>query len=245
MNCKEFEQNVDAFLDSEVDVHDVRDIEAHISGCEICAARLNELRRAGGALREQMAVSAPATIDRAVMAAFRQQHGAPVESTGLWGIITGRVSMPRWAFAGLMLFAAVAGVYAYWLGKSGVSQDEFASKESIVDKTTVSDSPNKLTPSDQNETPAQPEDTNVPVIKMVRVPYYKEKVVTRFVIRERMVTKPASNSAKSEDVPEVSIIENDIKASNQPTETDLKGFESVPEIKATIIKKGDEDEKEK
>jgi anti-sigma factor RsiW len=68
MNCEDIERLADAYVDDELDLERTLALEAHLSTCEACTARLDRIRGVRQALRTVPYFRAPATLAERVRA---------------------------------------------------------------------------------------------------------------------------------------------------------------------------------
>ena len=81
MNCTDFESQVDALLDGELDALHSGDLEAHARECAACAATLHARRTLQSALQNpQLAFPAPAALRQK----FAVESFSPLRSLRLW-----------------------------------------------------------------------------------------------------------------------------------------------------------------
>ncbi len=108
MSCEKLEHKILTYADGRISDAALREVEAHLSACADCRARVAEFRSVSGLLDELPAVEPSLAFD----ARLRERIAAePAESWLAW-----LVPAPRLAFA-LSLLA----VLAVWIGNGPVS----------------------------------------------------------------------------------------------------------------------------
>lgn len=240
MKCIDVKENLDALLDGEAGILNEREIENHLETCGSCRVEFENLSAIGGILKNNLAISAPTILDEKVFSGFDSFHAEKPKPTkekiGWFGI-------PRFAFAAALLLFAIGITSAFQLGKMS------ASKISVV-LPEVAESKDVNQVAEVNDA-NQIEDnlkTEKPIIKIIEVPVIKEKIVEVPVIKEKVITRTVyieknrktekenkilPNSTTNNDV----AMESSIKENGYVTQTDLKGFQPVSQVKIKITRK--------
>jgi anti-sigma factor RsiW len=76
--CDERAEALSAFLDGELPPEERRELERHLSGCDGCRERLEELRELGEGLRAWPDADPPEWIGRAALERARRSRAAPL-----------------------------------------------------------------------------------------------------------------------------------------------------------------------
>lgn len=244
MKCIDTKENLDAFVDGEIEISLAEGIKRHLENCAACQAEFKSLQVINGSLKQNLRVSAPAFLDEKVLSAFKAFHEekrvekvreeTQTEKIGWFGI-------QRFAFAATLILFALATISAFQIGKMSASEvsivmprieenkalmtAEFAGSNPIMDERSI---PTKF--------------IEVPIVreKIIKVPVIKEKIVTKTIYAD----KDKENKVRS-NVPAKNnlALKNSVKDNEYLTQTNLKGFQPVSDFKLKITKEENKDEK--
>lgn len=246
MKCIEVKENLNSFLDGEIDISAKNKIEMHLENCVSCKVELENLQTISSSIKQILPIAVPAFLDEKVLNTFENFHKQknkakekPVK-TGLFGI-------PNLAFATAFILLALFSGSAFQIGRILASNVEVASpaqNENFRElpnenfkKATIAqnDSGEK-----NNEKSPEIKIVEIPVIqeKIVEVPVIKEKIITRTVYVEKTEKKETPNPLKDSTKDNVAL-NSSLKDGSFLTQTNLKDFQPVSEVKARITKKGE------
>ena len=225
MKCIKIKENLDALLDGEVSFSQKREIENHLGMCVSCQTEYENLRTINGVLKQNLAISAPLSLDKKVFSEFKNFHAEKpkekLQKIGWFGI-------PRFAFATALILFTLGIISAFQIGKMS------ASEISVV-----------MPEVQENKIPNQEKTTSekiveVPVIreKIVEVPVIKEKIVTKIIYVNKDEKTDANFPAKKDFV-----LKNKIEDNKYLTRSNLEGFQPVSEMNLRISKEDNQNEK--
>lgn len=246
MNCEKVKESIEAFHDGAINGASGILVEKHLTNCSSCAAELNRLRALRKLLQKDVAPVPSPALDRKLMRAFLEKHERPAKSPSWWSaIFAGSVSIPKPAFAAALIAVAVAITAANFIGRNAAISAG-ANTASTAPAVSLQPSPS----------------TFIEQTKIVEVPVYKERVVTKTVYVERESGGAQKTSKKTSDfntskltaldknrhntidsaVPGLQMSAS-IAENGYFTRTDLKDFEPATESNVRIIRKEKTDEK--
>lgn len=242
MKCIDTKENLDAFVDGEIEISLGEEIERHLENCAACQAEFKSLQVIKGSLKQNLRVSAPAFLDEKVLSAFKAfqqekrvekvKEETQTEKIGWFGI-------QRFAFAATLILFALATISAFQIGKMSASEVSIVVPRIEENKApTTSEFAGNNLKKDERLTPTKI--VEVPVIreKIIKIPVIKEKIVTKTIYadKENKVRSnvPAKNSLA---------LKNSVKDNEYLTQTNLKGFQPVSDFKLKITKEENKDEK--
>lgn len=242
MKCIEVKKNLDALLDDEIRFSEREKIGEHIKTCESCQTEFKNFQTISKSMKQSMPLIAPTYLDQKIIGAFENHHARKQtfeteEKIGWFGI-------PKFAFATAFLLLAIFSGLAFQLGRISASSVEIATS---VNRENIQGLPNKktekvlTTKSDFDEKVGK----ESPEIKIIKVPVVKEKIVKVPVVKEKIVTKIVyvdkqnlMKKRKNNKLPKTTFaLNNSVKEAEFSTQTNLKDFQPVTEIKPQIIKK--------
>ena len=242
MKCINVKENLDALLDGEIELSRQREIENHLENCQSCRAEFENLQAISGILKRNAVISAPKILDEKVFSEFENFHKANQAKKKPQKERIGWFRVPRFAFATAFLLFVLGIFSAFQIGKMSASEISVVMPEVRENKNSdispnVNFTENKL-PDTGNYPPTKI--IEVPVIreKIVEVPVIKEKIVTRTIYLDRKQTEEKEkvirpNFNKNDDVALGSLINDN----GFVTQTNLKGFQPVSQLKVKITKK--------
>jgi hypothetical protein len=248
MKCINIEQKLSELLDGELSSPEKATVETHLESCDSCRNSLANMQLISGNIKQNLAVSAPSLLDENVMNAFKNFYSEKLAEVTTEKPQTQKIGwfgIPKFAFAAALLLFGLVGFTAFQIGKISASEVSIISPE-IKANETVNDLPSKVVAENKEPNVENDEKTKIieiPVIKekIVEVPVIKEKIVTRtiYVDREKTekkenVTRPSFN--RNDDV----AMESSINENGFVTQTNLKGFQPVSDLKVKITKKEEE-----
>lgn len=239
MQCVEVEKLVNWLVDDELESSVKRSVKDHLGECHSCRRVFESMQAVRGTLKNYLPpIAPPSRLDALVMEAFYSKQKQPASSTPQSWLQTifGRLAIPKPAaltFA-TVVFAALFG-FAFQLGRISATDIQMTMP---ADSSAMLQTPpfDKISPVAAAETPA---------VKIVEVPVVREKIVTRFVyLNKRRGERSEVKTARSNPPPPNESLMNDSIAENgYLTQTNLKGFQPVSNIKTSIIKGGTTNEK--
>lgn len=238
MKCVEIEKYTEDFANDELDFANRQKIENHLKECRECRREFEELQNARRLLKNLPAVYASAQFDRRMMKTFQNYRKKQQKKKARMNFRTTvfanfSISKPAFAF-GLLALAVFTGS-AFQLGRMSAPNIEIAEK-------TINQ-------------PAKPNEANqvvqiiekrveIPVIKIVEVPVYREKLVERVVYKERKAVKSSDKGESRKTDFNFQNTATFIQTDDETfTPINLKDFQPVSEIKINIVKKGEKNEK--
>lgn len=238
MLCSEIEKWIESLIDDELDLPFKKNVEAHVTGCRSCERIFEGAQRLRNVLKNSLPVVSPRNgLDDSVMDAFyRKQAEREASKPTAWrrGVFS-LIAIPKPAFAVLtIIFATLLGL-GFQLGRISV-----APAQSLIAVKQADES--LLQTSDQS---APVKIVEVPLTKIVEVPVVKEKVVTRYIYLNKLNHKRIEVKSKRQNNSQLDnlAIKNSIAEDGYITQTSLKGFQPMSEIKVGIVKGGKENEK--
>ncbi|MCB1025726.1 MAG: hypothetical protein KDB79_15115 [Acidobacteria bacterium] len=227
MKCIEVSKNLDILLDGEI--HDFRHkkIESHLNICGSCRAKFESLQAISNSIRQTLPGAAPSSLDERVLKAFQDHHAkresAPPEEKAGW------FQIPKLAFAAaFLLFALFCGA-AFELGK-------LSANNVSVSVADINPAPKRIENADFGaDHPGINEPEQLVKTKFVKVPVIKEKIVTKIACVDRdQIT--AHKTRKDNSAQDTFAINNSINDKEFLTQTNLKDFQPVSEIKPIVTK---------
>ncbi len=241
MKCIQVREKLEAFSDDEIGFSERENIASHLANCESCGSEFEGLKSLSKAMKNTLPMSASASLDAKVFEAFESHNAVATavvteekqEKIGWFGI-------PKLAFAAALLLLAMFSGFAFQLGRMSVGnvQENLAEK----DRKSVEENKSKSsefvvtnkTDSEEKEKKVETKIVEVPVIKerIIKIPVVQEKIVTRtiYVDRNQKVNKP--NLSGKDNL----ALNNSVKDGEFLTQTNLKDFQPVTEIKPKISK---------
>lgn len=238
MKCINIEQKLNELLDGEIGLSEKATVEKHLESCDSCRNSFANMQIISGNMKQNLAVSAPNLLDKKVLNAFQDFQNEklaeiPTEERQTQKI--GWFGIPKFAFAAALILFGLIGITAFQIGKISASEVTIISPE-IKANETVNDLPSKVVAENK-----EPNVENDEKTKIIEIPVIKEKIVTRtiYVDREKTekkenVTRPSFN--RNDDV----AMESSINENGFVTQTNLKGFQPVSDLKVKITKKEEE-----
>lgn len=226
MKCIDVKENLDAFLDGEIEFSRKEKITSHLEDCLLCRTQFEGLQTVGDSLRQHLFAAAPTVLDEKVLGAFEDFHSRKRnvktaekrEKIGWFGI-------PRFALAAALALFALTAISAFQIGRMSAGEisvvmPQFQESRILPDAEQVKDE--KIAP-----------------VKIVEVPVIKEKIVEVPVIRTRTIyvekeNKSVPNALAKDNFALKSSVENN----GYLTKTNLKDFQPVSEFKLKINKEG-------
>ena len=228
MKCAEVKQQLDFLIDAEIKSPQKEEIRRHLQDCADCLERFENLQIVGQLLKEYLPVSAPVNLDKKVLEAFYNHHKSkkPLPAVSEKVGFLRRILVPVPVFAAVFAAFAFAFIAAYQFGKMSANANLTAGKSSLA-------AANKISEPSQNTPVSIVKYVEVPVAKIVQVPVFRERVITRFVEKNKNVRKPTAprDSKPSETVTAAN------KKNQYLIQFSLEGFQPVSELKPKIIKK--------
>lgn len=235
MKCVEVEKILDQFVGDELDFSVRQKANLHLDKCADCRREAENLQNSVHLLKNLPLLAPSNQLDAQMMQAFRK-HQETQNQSSFWTAFFSRfsISKPALACAALLLIAFTA--LAFQLGKMSAPANEIANSKTLESPANVVQIVEKR--------------VEVPVIKTVEVPVYREKVVSRIVYKNRDVIKTIVVSEKQNN----ELSDNDLDLQNTAinfvqsesenfTPINLKNFQPLSEIRMNIIKRGRNDEK--
>lgn len=226
MNCVETKNNIEAFMDGELDSALKDAVENHLRICRACDETKDEMILLSGFLQTSEIELPSAALENRLMQSFRERQ-QPEKVSSWRQIIFGAVAIPKPIFAALLLAAVTASWLAFQVGK--------------INSSTVSMTVPAI---DSSAGQVQMPGETITKTVIVEVPVVKEKIVTRTIfVRE----KPGNQSGKTQTpaASKSNILPSSSSVADNGyfTDVNLKGFQPSAEIGAKIIKEVKEDEK--
>lgn len=234
MKCVEVEKILDRFVGDELNVVMRQKIDLHLNECADCRREAKNLQNSVHLLKKLPLIAPSNQLDAQMMQAFRK-HQENQNRTGFWTAFFSRfsISKPALACSALLLVAFTA--LAFQIGKMSAPVNEIANYKTPESSLPIVQIVEKR--------------VEIPVVKAVEVPVYREKVVTRIVYKNREFTKIIKISERQNK----ELSENDFNLQNTATNfvqngnekftpINLKSFQPVSEIRMNIIKRGKNDE---
>jgi hypothetical protein len=247
MKCIEVRENLNLFLDGEIDLSAQENIKTHLENCIACETEFDNLETISESLKQTLPIATNALLDEKMLDAFESFHAdkqtvteeKQEEKIGWFGI-------PRIAFATALVLLALVGGSAFQLGRISVSRIEIATPAKREDFREL---PNEKL---ENSTVAQNDSVEKsPEIKIVEVPVIQEKIVKLPVIKEKIITRKIYVKEQKKEIKENVIrpkfnrndevaMKSSIQENGFVTQTNLKGFQPTTDLKIKITKKEEE-----
>lgn len=236
MKCVDVEKYSEDFIENSLDFAARQKFERHLEECFSCRKAINQIQESGVLLKKASLISLSPHFDAKMMRAYNSHfEKQPTASFRATLFNTFSISKPALSMAILTLIAFSA--LAFQLGKMSArnTANLLTDNSSNEEKTIVKVVENRI---------------EVPVIKTVEVPVYKEKIVSRIVYRNREIIK----AVQIADNPESKFQETDFNARSAAftyvqngdenfTPINLKNFQPVSEMRIEIIKRGKDNDK--
>ncbi len=238
MKCSEVEQQINSFIDDELETPLAGKVGFHLKQCRACSETFDNLRALRGILKRNITVADSSRLDANVMKAFAL-YSTNNQKKNWRNVIFGRfvISKPAAAFA-LLAFAVFTG-FAFQLGKMSATDV----RVEMPFMKMVNLAPEASEPNLPSEFGERFERTSVaPVIKFIKVPIFKEKIVTRIVYANKE-PRNDTNFKSIKTSPANFALNSSINENRYATQVNLKEFQPVGEMKAKIIKKDENNEK--
>lgn len=236
MKCAEIENLLDQFVGDELDFAFRRKVSEHLNECADCRSAAEKLQSSAHLLKNLPLIAPSNQLDARMMQAFRKHQetqNRPNFRTSFLSLFS--MSKPALACAALLLIAFTA--LAFQLGRMSAPNKEIANNKTIEPATPIVQIVEKQ--------------IEVPVIKTVEVPVYKDKVVTRVVYKNRHFVDTTEKSNMKRNKTRENIFESQntavtfVENGNETfTPINLKDFQPVTEIKMDVIKRSKENEKQ-
>lgn len=243
MKCIKVRQNLDAILDGEINLSEREMIESHLENCVSCQVESENLEIISNSLKQTLPIAASAFLDEKILNAFQSHYikkqpanaEEKQEKIGWFGI-------PRFAFAAAFILLALISGLAFQLGRMSAANVEISNNQNL----SSDDSDKKPTVqkfSNEKDKASETKIVEVPVIreKIVKVPVIKEKIVTRIIYVEKE-SKKDNRTSPTVSPQNILALNNSVKDGEFLTQTNLKDFQPVLEIKAKITKKDEKNE---
>jgi hypothetical protein len=231
MKCTELSEQIESFLDGEINPTMKSRIEFHLWECQFCQLNLRKMQAVKRALRASLPASPGRQFDEQMMKAFheRQKQTSNNKFSGWYNVLIS-LFMPRvgWAFAAAVFVIGV--LVAFQIGKL-CATDIQASLRPL-------ESVNLPSPEIKEE--KLPFTT---ITKIIEVPVIREKIITRVVYLKRDKQNGIQAKRINAKLPGNIAINSSIAKNNYRTQINLKGFQPVSEITAAVIKEKKNDEK--
>lgn len=231
MKCVDVENYLSDYVADELDSFTVRKIELHSKGCILCCKKASDLKNTNKLLKNLPPVFPSHKLDEWMMQSFRK-HQQEKQKPAFWTAIFASFSISKPALAlGLLALILFTGA-AFQLGK-------MTSPNQTLSQSAQTNEPNQIVKIIEKR-------VEVPVIKTIEVPIYKEKIVNQIIYRNRVA--PQKPRTRNEDKLIFSDLQSNtatfIQTSDESfTPINLKNFQPISEIKVSIIKNGERNEK--
>jgi anti-sigma factor RsiW len=236
MKCVDVEKYIEDFANDELDLANHQKIENHLEECRECLEEIENLQNTRRLLKDLPAVSPAAQFDARMMQTF-QKHHEKKSATHFWTNLPAYFSLSKPAFAlGLLAFVILTGL-AFQLGRMSSPNAETA--QQVTTQTATQNEANQLVQIVEKR-------VEVPIIKTVEVPVYRERIVNRIIYRNRDVAEK-TKFIDANETPNFASPNNTatfVQTSDEGfTPINLKNFQPISEMKISIIKKGEGNEK--
>jgi hypothetical protein len=228
----EVKENIDALLlDGGISFSEKEEIASHLEACVSCRQEFKDFQAISKTIKQTFPIAAPAFLDDKVFNAFQNHHHkkdiSEVATIGWFGI-------PKLAYATAFLLLALFSGFAFQLGRMSANGQTESISSSFKDiQNVVREDFNEKSTLDKNDKQfVETKIVEVPVIKekIIKVPVIKEKIITRTVYLTR------DSSSKLAKKNNNLTLNNSIKDGEFLTQTNLKGFQPVAEIKPKVSK---------
>ena len=113
MNCLQAEEHFSAYLEDELDYQTIKEVEAHLTACQLCHHSFALFRESLNLLHQLPHVEPSSDFDRAVQA---RVGDVDVEPIPFWHhILDALRAQPVWAFSGIgaILLVGLVSIYLY------------------------------------------------------------------------------------------------------------------------------------
>lgn len=241
MKCSEVKQQIDFFIDDELNQSLGDKVEQHLMECPSCDETFECLQAFRRIIRKDISVPDSARLDGRVLEAFSQhQENKQRKNWRTFGF--GQIVIPKPALAlALLTFAVFTGL-AFQLGKlAGTDvRIEMPTTETanLPPQASETQLPSKSVDETANKTAGEQ------LIKFIEVPVVKEKIITRVVyINKQSATENTIKSAPAKSKANNFALNSSVNENRFLTQVNLKQFQPVAEMKVKIIKKDENYEK--
>lgn len=230
MKCIEIEKLLDQFTGDELDFALRRKVDLHLNECADCQSAAEKLQSSAHLLKNLPLIAPSNQLDARMMQAFRKHQetqNRPNFRASFLSLFS--MSKPALACAALLLIAFTA--FAFQLGRMSAPDKEIANNQNIAPAAPVVQIVERQ--------------IEVPVIKTVEVPVYRERIINRIVYRNRnsLVKTELVRTRQSSSINSINNTATFIQTSGENfTPINLKGFQPILEAKISIIKR-EENEK--
>lgn len=253
MKCEEVKPLIEEFYDNNLKPDLKLKIEQHISDCQLCKIDFARLQKLSFVLQKSPLPPPSTALDKRIFQEFSLEHESRrAPKAGWWQkLFTGSIAIPKPVFAATVIVIALGLILSNWLGRGASNSAEIADAKISL---PLSDTAQPYKTGEANST------------KIIEVPVVRERLVKQIVYVERSNRNTAvGNSQRSflaynkldidpkEKIQRVSpVIERDvtnlkmnqtISESERLISSDLRGFQTVEDMKARILKEDKVDEK--
>ena len=224
MNCEEVNLVIEEFHDGLLESDLQTQIEKHLANCLSCQLTVAQFEAVKKLLKKTSIPAPSPNLSQGLMEAFQAQHQQSAKSLVWWQkIFAGSVSIPKPILAGALFLMAFSIIGANLIGRN-----------SSISNNSLPEAAKSSTSNLSSESSEQTKIVEVPVIKYIEVPIVKNNVVERVIYVNKPLTRKSNRQRNSVSTKNIS--NNSLTQSNNFTQTSLKGFQPLSEIKTKIIK---------
>lgn len=233
MKCAEVENYLDDYIAGELDFSNARKIESHLRECRSCEMEAKVLKNTSYLLKTLSPIVPSAKFDAQMMQAFRK-HQRETQTPTFWTTFFANFSISKPALAFALLALILFTGAAFQLGRI-TSPNTQTSQNQSINQSAQADEPNQIVKIIEKR-------IEIPVIKTVEVPVYREKIVNQIVYRNRenikTIKTPFVSKTRDPDFKMQNITTNKILNNSEVfTPINLKDFQPFSEIRVSLIKK--------
>ncbi len=232
MKCTEIEKKSQRLIDDELTTSESRKLNAHLSLCDDCRKKVHLQTELKKALERQPQILPSNGFDNKMLSEFHARLNVRPENQNSPAVAS--FAFGKLAYAlGLGALILTAGL-GFVVGRMSVSSSpHFQTARGLNSKPTSEKNPvtGSNTPKDKPPLPAEPQIKTV--VKYVKVPIIREKIVERKVYLTPKRSRRNKLRSKSE---RSTVINEDIAA-----QFNLKDMRPPEKLTYKIIKKGDEE----
>lgn len=239
MKCTEIEKQIDSFISNELDFAEKQKINLHLQECATCRKEIKEIQEASDLLKTLPAIPFSNQFDVRMMQAFREHKQEQAKPTFWQALLAGfSISKPALAL-GLLVIAIFTG-FAFQLGRM----------------TSPKTGNSEISINNQSEQKGEPlvqvveKRVEVPVIKTVEVPVYKERVLNRVIYKTIEVVRNVKSPDENQNQVSIYAYNSQKLASMEARKMDelfhqvnLKEFQPITDMKTQIMRKDSNNEK--
>lgn len=225
MECTNFRQQAESYLDDEINPAMKERLEIHLQECRLCHLNLEDLQAVRKALKITLPAAPSKLFDERMLKAFAERQKQPSNKKSF-----------DWRSVFIPLFnPQLSGAFATGILVVGVFLAFQIGKLTATDIQIIS-APTEAVSLPAPEITEKNPSSSATITKIVEVPVVKERVVTRVVYVDRNKENGVQTKRNTFESSSKSMTNNSIAESSYLTQARLNGFQPASEITATVIK---------